>query len=314
MDGQAETAPDELSLVNDIFSDAEPTEEAPQDGQAAEDETPAVEAEAEEESQEETEEEAEPTPERKIKVAIKDDNGQESTLEIDESELVKGYHRQADYTRKTQALAEREQQAAQVFHQEYSKARDSYLQKAEFATQAIARMAGFRSDAEMQQLAATDPASWVQENQRQQQIRQILGTLEQQTQAERQQAEMQAKEQHEQNIKRIRENSWNELQKDGIDRPKLVKIYEGVMNSYGYKHEDLSNVTDYRLVRMMSDAMAYRDLKSKASTVTQKAKDASKLPSKQTKPTDSKGRDFETKFRSGKAKLTDFVDYFDKNL
>lgn len=319
MDGQAQ-APDTdgIAELANFLSD-DPIEESEEEGTAEEstvedtdsEETAETEEseEAEPEESEEVEAEEKPKTERKIPVTIKGEDGTEQKLEVTEEELVKGYHRQADYTRKTQALAERENQAVQVFQQKHSELRDNYLQRAEFATQAIAQLAGFRSDAEMAQLAAQDPATWVAENQRQNQIRQILGTLEQQTQAERQRAAQQAEQYQEHTLKAIKERSWAELQKDGIDRPKLQKTYESVMKNYGYEPKDFATVTDHRLVRMMADAVAYRALKAKAPEVTQKAKDAPKMQNKQlvTNKLDSAR---EARFKSGRAKLNDLAAYF----
>jgi hypothetical protein len=226
---------------------------------------------------------------------------------VTKDELVKGYQRQADYTRKTQGLVERENQAVQVFQQKHSELRDDYVQKAEFATQAIARMAGFRSADEMAHLAATDPSQWVQENQRQHQIREILGTLEQQTQAERQRASEQANQYQEQTLKQVKERSWAELQKDGFDKPKLQKTYEGVMKNYGYEPKDFATVTDYRLVRMMADAVKYRELQAKAPAVTQQAKAAPRIASKQTTPASRQDPARNERFRRGRASLNDLA-------
>lgn len=319
MDGQAEQAPESgIADLANFLSD-EPIEESEEEGTADEstqEDTDSEETadsqesdEAEPEESEEVEAEEKPKTERKIPVTIKADDGTEQKLEVTEEELVKGYHRQADYTRKTQALAERENQAVQVFQQKHSELRDNYLQRAEFATQAIAQTAGFRSDAEMAQLAAQDPATWVAENQRQAQIRQILGTLEQQTQAERQRANQEQKQAQENQLSQIKARTWQELEKANIDKPKLENIYQSVMKYYGYEPKDFATVTDHRLVKMMADAVAHRALKAKVPEVTQKAKDAPKLQNKQLAPTKVDAAR-EARFKSGRAKLNDLVAYF----
>jgi hypothetical protein len=288
-----ELAADELPL-EDNDSEAEPQTE---------------EAETEGEPEDEPEEEAKPTTEE-VEVTVKSEDGSDTKIKVTKDELIKGYQRQADYTRKTQGLVERENQAVQVFHQKHSELRNDYLQRAEFATQAIAQLAGFRSDADMAQLAAQDPATWVQENQRQNQIKQILGTLEQQTQAERQRASEQVNQYQEQTLKQIKERSWAELQKDGFDKPKLQKTYESVMKNYGYEPKDFASVTDYRLVRMMADATKYRELKSKAPAVTQQAKAAPRVQSKQTQSANERIRpELERKFSNKTAKLSDLAAY-----
>ena len=251
--------------------------------------------------------EAKPTLEE-IEVTVKGDDGLDTKVKVTKDELVKGYQRQADYTRKTQGLVERENQAVEVFQKKHGELRDNYLQRAEFATQAIAQLAGFRSDAEMAQLANQDPASWVQENQRQNQIRQLLGTLEQQTRAERNHASQQAAQYQEQTLENIKARSWTELQKDGIDRPKLQKTYESVMKTYGYEPKDFAGVTDHRLVKLMIDAVAYRELKSKAPAVTQQAKAAPKVQTKQTTQATRTNNVRTQRFRTGRASLQDLAD------
>lgn len=324
MDGQAQ-APESNSRADlaDFLSDYPATESEAQppaeestledndlEAKPQTDEAEEIEEESDgEQPEEEAEPEAKPTTEE-IEVTIKGEDGSDTKLKVTKDELVKGYQRQADYTRKTQGLVERENQAVQVFQQKHSELRDNYLQRAEFATQAIAQLAGFRSDAEMAQLAAQDPATWVQENQRQNQIRQILGTLEQQTQAERRQAAQQAEQFQESQLKTIKERSWAELQKDGMDKPKLQKTYESVIKHYGYEPKDFSNVTDYRLVRMMADATAYRELKSKAPAVTQQAKAAPRMPNQQTTSANVRAsQEVNKRFSSGKATRRDLASF-----
>jgi hypothetical protein len=78
--------------------DAEPDAEA----QAAEEESEALEAQAEGESEEPSEDAPDEPPQpRRLRVKIDD-----AEEEVTEDELVKGYQRQSDYTRKTMTLAE----------------------------------------------------------------------------------------------------------------------------------------------------------------------------------------------------------------
>lgn len=320
MDGQAQAPESSLDSLADFLGDT--PEEESQVEELAADESPEtdndLEAEPQTDEAEETEDEAEaeteepeakPTTEE-IEVTVKGDDGLDTKIKVSKDELVKGYQRQADYTRKTQGLVERENGAVKVFQEKHAELMQGYLKKAEFATQAIAQLAGFRSDDEMAQLAAHDPSQWVQENQRQNQIRQILGTLENQTQAERDYASGKAKQYQEENLAQAMKKSWAELQKDGFDRPKLQKTYESVMKNYGYEPKDFEHVTDYRLVRIMADAVKYRELKAKAPVVTQQAKAAPRVASKQTQSANERIKpELERKFSSGRAKLNDLAAY-----
>lgn len=252
MDGHADTAPEAGGLA-DLASFLDTPEEESTEETGAEqlaDELTAEEgdtseeaidgqAEAEDdgESQDDPEAEAEdntkPAPERKVKVTIKGDDGTETTEEVPETELVKGYQRQADYTRKTQALAERESQAVEFLKTKHDEVRSHYLQQAEVTRAAVTQMAGIKSEAEMAALANTDPAAWVAESQRQKAVQSYLQQLEGQI-AQEKQAQAQEQAQRQQQVqKQMFDRAWQELSKDGIDKPALSKIYQGA-------HEKLS--------------------------------------------------------------------------
>ena len=112
MDGHADDAPDSLSDLASFLSDTPDVEseledeEALTDDSTAEGDTDDEDTDGQEESEDEEsdDEDAEDTPalDRKLKVTVKGEDGTEQEIEVDESELVKGYQRQADYTRKTQ--------------------------------------------------------------------------------------------------------------------------------------------------------------------------------------------------------------------
>lgn len=323
MDGQAQ-APEtgSISELAELFSDkpdeesqeqeeSTTAEDSPETDNESEAETQSeAEEEPEEESQEETEEETEEKPTtEEFEVSIKGEDGADTKIKVSKDELIKGYYRQADYTRKTQALAERENQAVELLTKKHDEIRNTYVQNAEIARAAIAQIANIRSDAEMAQLAATDPSTWVIENQRRTQILQTIGKLDYQMKSERENATVQAqKAQQEANQKAI-QKSWEELERLKIDKPKLVNIYQKSSKEYGFSDSDLAGITDHRVVKMMADAVAYRELKAKAPQVTQKAKEAPRLPNKQT-PTQKVDPKIEARMKSGRAKLTDLAAFF----
>lgn len=292
----------EMDTEEEEVTASEATDESTDSGDQAEEAT------AEQEDDEETQDE--PAPERKLKVTVKGENGEEITEEVPETELVKGYQRQSDYTRKTQALAERENQAVEVFTTKYEEVRNHYIQQAELARSVVAQIAGIRTDEEMAQLATSDPAAWVTENQRKQTLSTILGQLDARIAGERQESEKVAKQRQEQAVQAAYQRTWAELSKDGIDKPSLSKIYGSVTQNYGFNTDELAAVYDPRIVRMMKDATAYRELVSKKGEVTKKLADAPKLPSKQATPASERNqRELTNKFQSGRAKLKDLVSY-----
>ena len=263
-----------------------------------------------EDEESDDEETAKPASERKIPVPIKAEDGTETTVEIDETELIRGYQRQADYTKKTQALAERESQAVQLLASKHDEIRQQYMQQAESARAAVAQMAGLKTEAELAQLAQTDPAQWVAEVQRQKQIGAFLQGLDGQLNAERQRAIQEQQQRQQQTLKSQFEKTWQVLEQEKIDKPTLAKIYEGVNKTYGFTQEELSNVYDHRLVKLFRDATAYQQLKAQKSTVQQKVTNAPRMPAKQAPAAEVRQRKaMDSKFQSGRAKLNDLAAY-----
>ena len=251
----------------------------------------------------------EPAPvDRKIKVPERHEDGTVTEIEVTEKELIASYERQAAFTRKTQALAQRESQAVEFLTAKHEEVKNHYLQQAELAKAAVIQIAGLKTEDEMANLANSDPAGWVAENQRQRQINSYLNGLNQQIEGEKQQAKAQADQRAQQQIKQQFDTAWQELSKDGIDKPKLQKIYSDVSSKYGFSNEELANVYDHRLVRALRDAAAYQALKAQKPAVMQKAQNAPRMPSKQAAPAQvRRDQAIEQKFKSGRAKLNDLA-------
>lgn len=322
MDGHAESAPESggLSDLVSFLADT-PDEESTDQKEAnqaeestgeeadtepeANDDSESEESEAEESA--EDKEEA-TTVDRKIKVPDRHEDGTVTEIEVTEKELIASYERQAAFTRKTQALAERETQAVQFLTQKHEEIRANYLQQAELTRAAVVQMAGIKTEAEMAQLANSDPAAWVAENQRQRQINSYLNTLNQQIEGEKQQAQAQAEQRIQQQIKQQFDAAWAELSKDGIDKPKLQKIYGDASSNYGFTDAELANVYDPRLVRVLRDAAAYRTLQAQKPAVMQKVQNAPRMPSRQSAPAqERRDQALEQKFKTGRAKLNDLA-------
>lgn len=327
MDGHADNAPETGGLADlaSFLTDTPETESKSAREEATPDEeldptedteeaSNAQEEDSDEESDEDTpdDEEAEdtPPPERKVKVTVKGDDGTDQELEVDETELIKGYHRQADYTRKMQALSERENQAVQTLVSKHQEIQADYLDKAEKTRAAIVSMAGIRSADEMAQLAQSDPAAWVAENQRQQSIAQYLNQLDAQISAEKQRLAADQEARQKQVLAQMAQASWAELSKEKIDKPALQKIYTDAMKTYGFTPEELSNVYDHRIVKALRDAAAYQALKSQKAEVTKKVEQAPRLPSKTPTTRDERQtKALNDRFKGGRAKLNDLASF-----
>ncbi len=317
--GQADTGPETLDSLAQFLEDnpeALAEEEDEQNSEESEQSDSSEESEedqsAEDESEEDESEEPEkPAPDQKFQVTVKGEDGADQTLEVDQKELIAGYQRHADYTRKTQELAGKEREAVQVFSNKLEESRSHYLEQAQLARAAVVHLAGLRSSEELAVLAQTDPSAWVQERQRAEAIRGVLTQLEQGMQAE----QAKAQQLQEQQRRERHSSAWEALQKDGIDRPTLQKVFSTVTSKYGLTAEQMAGVDDPRVVRMMKDAAAYHDLQAKKTEVTKKAKEAPRLPPpKQSVPRSEQiDKRMNTRFRSGKANVDDLAAFIQRN-
>lgn len=319
MPGYAESAPEAgLAGLASFLSDT-PERESEEDEDINAESPPDTDTEEEAEAHQDDDEpsdddesdeaDKDPTPERKVKVAIKGDDGEEQELEVSEEELVKGYHRQQDYTKKTQALAERENQAVEFLKAKHDEFRQQYLSQAELARAAVTSMAGIKTEAELAELANSDPAAWVAESQRQKEIFNYLNYLDQQINGERQRASQEQTERQAQTLQEQYQKAWTVLSKEKIDKPALAKIYTDAKKVYGFTDEELGGVYDARLVMALRDAAAYQELKSKRAEVTKKAVDAPRVPNKQATPANERRQQkLNDRFKGGRAKLSDLAD------
>ena len=315
MDGQADMAPvsaDDVArfLIDNPGADgadelpesAEPTDESPSpedtDEPETDDDSP---DDADEESDEE---QPDPTSSRKFKVTVKGEDGADLEQEVDEKELVAGYQRHAEFTRKTQMLAQREEQAVEVVKAKVTEAQTHFIQKAQMAEALVARLAGLRSPEEMHMLAQQDPAAYVAEQARQQQVQSMIAGLQNQWQAEQIHMQQQQQAALHQNIAKC----WDVLGQKGIDKPKLQHIFDSVSKDYGIAQDRFATLNDPAVVLVMRDAVAYRELQKKTAEVKKKAEAAPRLPQKQSVPrNEAQDSKRVVRLRSGKGSRDDLA-------
>jgi hypothetical protein len=288
MDGQADLAPistDELAqflIDNPDGADEpedtnEPTDAAPSDEDT---DAPETDDDGPDDPDDESEEQPDPTSQRKFKVTVKGEDGADLEQEVDEKELVAGYQRQADYTRKTQELARREEQATEVVRAKVTEAQTHFVQRAQMAQAVVARLAGLRTPEEMLELSRVDPAGYVAEQARQQQVHSVIAGLENQWQQE----QFRAQQEQQQSLQQSFARCWGVLGQKGIDKPKLQHIFDTVSKDYGISQDRFAMLNDPAVVMVMRDAVAYRELQKKTSEVKKKADTAPRLPQKQSVP------------------------------
>jgi hypothetical protein len=168
----------------------------------------------------------------------------------------------ADYTRKTQQVAEQrkaiEAKALEVEQQAAAKlgALDDHLQMLARSIQT------YEGEVNWTALRELDPAGYVEQREKQEARLKAFERARQQ--AETLRAEMIQRRQAEE-AQRLVEAlpSWLDPQ---VAKQEATQLREGV-TAYGFKPEEFDTVLDHRLILLARDALAYRQLKDKAGQV-----------------------------------------------
>lgn len=313
LNGQGDNAPESMDDLAEFLVDnpeadeSEEVEEAATDAPDEDaDDSPA------EDADDASEDDAEQPSGRKFKVTVKGEDGADQTLEVDDKELVAGYQRHADYTRKTQELGNKEREITQVLAQKHQEMQSYYLQQAQMARAAVQQLAGLKSPEEMARLAQEDPAVWVQEQQRERAVHGVFAQIDQGIQQEKARKEQLQQQNREAALKQ----AWTELEGEGVTVPVLQEMVNKASKYYGAPAELVSSRVESALeARVLRDAIAYRDLKAKKAEVTKQAAKAPPLPAqRQTVPKqEQRMKSINNRFASGKAKLTDLAAFLENS-
>jgi len=303
--------------------DVEESTEETQDEPLEED---VLEEEAEEESEEESEEEEldEDEVEEEPEVYAVKVDGEE--LEVSLDELVKGYSRQSDYTRKTQELASQRDEMTQLQQQwasEISQAqaeRQQYIDAlGHFVQNSMAGLEQF-SNVNWEHLRETDPIAFVtkkeeyreaQENVRQAQAQQQIEAEKQQQEVARMR-QLAVQEEHKKLVAAVPE--WNEPEK----RNQMASELSAYAVEQGFTKEELQQLIDHRsLIVLMKaqkyDALQKSDVKAKKiknkPKVVRSGKGVSKKSSDRSQRADKMKRLAKTGHsRDAASLLEDFID------
>lgn len=212
-------------------------------------------------------------------VVFQDDDGNPVTAK--EARL--GYLRQADYTRKNQAVAQERDQTIQ--------ARQEALSKVQEATEALqdieivmSQMAGSPPDP---QLRASDPGEYAAQVADWQNRQQMIQGIRQRAQQERQklqqmnQAQMQdvLANENQRLMERIPE--WRDPQ---TRQKELGEIADHFMGEYGYTPQELSAVQDHRAMDIMRKAMRYDQMQAEGRQTLEEAKGKAPKPKPKSRP------------------------------
>lgn len=234
----------------------------------------------EEESQEETEEAEQPeVPESADDTVISWETASGEKFEVPVAELKQGYMRTQDYTQKTQQLATDRDTAQKHIEQQLGH------------IQAYAKDHGelYSTHQQIQQLESAigqinqemDPVAYSTAVSNLMLLRQHAGQVAGRIQ---QYAAHKAHESQEA-VKTAQKKAIEELSgPNGIPGfgKELVQKWNKTGREYGFSDEELAATTDPRLLRVLNDAMRFRELEAKKPAAVSKVKTAPVKPAKQT--------------------------------
>jgi hypothetical protein len=242
-----------------------------------------VEEESEEDEPEATEEEDESDDEVEVeerKTFRVKANGEEKDVTL--TELVEGYQKGSDYTKKSQALAEDRKRVEAEAHavNEAMQMREQYAQRLGQVQQLLQESQNDGVD--LAELKENDPIQYAIKVAEQTETNKKLQLLaqEQQKLAAAQQHQV---AQHRQKLVAHESQMLTEKVKEFSDPKKAEQIKNDIRSfgkSIGFTDDELAQVYDHRHVIVMQKAMAYDKLQQSNPSVTKKLKQAPKMTKK----------------------------------
>jgi hypothetical protein len=277
----AQSIADLLDVQEPVDSEGEAQEASEQEAMAEteDEEQVQVEAEAdaedsEDEADSETEVDDDQVEEQPVKFTVKVD-GKE--IEVTQDELIRGYQREADYTRKTQRLAE-ERKAFQSEAQAIKGEREQYAQVLGQLQQRLQELTP--PEPNWAQLEAEDPLEytrqWTNYQRHQQQLAAIQGEqarLNQIKQAEYQQhLQTLLTDEAQKLVEKVPQ--WKDAKVANKEREAVV---EYGLRELGFTSDEISKVTDHRAVVAIYKAMKYDQLMANKPQAQAKLKNAPRM-------------------------------------
>jgi hypothetical protein len=223
-------------------------------GQSEDDETDDVEENGAEDDADEAEDDAEDKDFHTVIV-----NGEE--LEVTYEELLSGYQRQADYTKKSTELAQERKalQAEKAQIADLPKVKEAYQTEAgRFAKNAqlvlVALENGFMPQPPSEELRKTNPAEYLLQKEKHQDALQFVGGVK----GEMQRLEEQAKVEHQ---KSVNEGRIKLLQvQPELEKPEIRGKFQQYILGMGYTGEQILGEPDHRLFEFAFKAMKWDDM------------------------------------------------------
>lgn len=192
--------------------------------------------------------------------------------EVTQDELIQGYQRNADYTRKTQELAAEKQQSSD-FVERSKKDVETKLARLDQLNQAAqSQLQQEYAQIDFEKLYEEDPAEAARLEHKMRKKNEQLQQVQRQTQ-ELQTQEFSKYLEEQQKQLSVKVPEMNHPEK-GSEFKKQMRNY---LSSVGFNNQEIDSVYDHRYVLLVRDAMNYRNLQKAKPEIKKKAVNAPKV-------------------------------------
>ena len=195
-----------------------------------------------------------------------------TNFEVTQDELIQGYQRNADYTRKTQELAAEKQQSSD-FVERSKKDVEAKLAKLDQLNQAAsAQLQQEYAQVDFEKLYDEDPVEAARMEHKMRKKNEQLQQVQQQTQ-QLQMEEFNKYLQEQQKQLTVKVPEINHPEKG----PQFKTQMRDYLSNMGFDNKEIDSVYDHRYVMLVKDAMSYRNLQKAKPQIKKKAVNAPKV-------------------------------------
>ena len=284
----------EDKLMEALMEPKDPVEDTPEEPEAtsatttenavSEDITEVVDEDLEEEAESETEGEEEDDeteePEEAVEEPDTEDEDEDAATvvyttpdgdEVTLDELKRGFLRQADYTKKTQEIAELRDQAAQSF-QALEQHNSTVAEHLSLALTVVEPQLAELAQTDWDALASADPYEYAEKKALYEQASVRYNSLQQAAQATVEQDKARLAHVNKQRVQAEQQKLQMALPDlaDPKQGPKLARAIKNYALESGLSDKEASNITDHRLIVMLNKARQFDELSQSSLTAAKK--------------------------------------------
>ena len=195
-----------------------------------------------------------------------------TNYEVTQDELIQGYQRNADYTRKTQELAAEKAQSSDFVERSKKDVEAKLAQLDQLNQAAQAQLQQEYAQVDFEKLYEEDPVEAARLEHRMRKKNEQLQQVQQQTQQlQMEEFNKYLDEQRKQLNIKVPELSHPEK------GPQFQKQMRDYLSSQGFNKQEIDSVYDHRYVMLVRDAMSYRNLQKAKPQIKKKAVNAPKV-------------------------------------